>query len=74
MEVLRSSLQSDVEERKTLDISKAASFHILEDLEEDSKYRLTLTPVWKGQGKDIQDEIFGNVLTFSLDNTEKGEI
>ena len=52
-----------------MNISKTASFHILEDLEENSKYRVILTPVWKS--KDIQDEIIGNVLTFTVDNTEE---
>ena len=60
-----------MEERTTLGLSKTASFHILEDLEENSKYRVTLTPVWKSK-EDIQDEIFGNVLTFTVDNTEEG--
>ena len=54
-----------------MDISKTASFHILENLEEDSRYLVSLTPVWKS--KNIQDEMFGNVLTFTVDNTEDEE-
>ena len=54
-----------------MNLSKTASFHILENLEEDSRYRVSLTPVWKS--KNVQDEKFGNVLTFTVDNTEDEE-
>ena len=56
-------------ERKTLDISKTTSFHIFENLEENSKYRITLTPVWKSG--DIRDEMFGNVVSFTVDDIEE---
>ena len=44
-------------------------FFILEDLEENSQYQVTLTPVWDRE--DFTTLLSGNVLTFSVASEEE---
>ena len=66
----RSSLGSDREEDRRIEkVSKSTRFFILEDLEENSQYQVTLTPVWDRE--DFRTLLSGNVLTFSVASEEE---